>query len=374
MPMSYFDLLPVDVIRIIVNYASDKEKLLESLPDQILEAFDQRERLLQAAKLGCLKHVKTALRDGADPNVPIIKSVGRIITRDYALHTAIRHEHEDIVAHLVDKGADPTLEDQTFEGYQTALYCAVQVRRENIVQIILDTGVQVDLGHRKIARCSIDDQWKYENENRQTSWISGKETPLQYACWSGTSPHMKIIKLLVERGAELNKFVYVTPLIHAVNRRDRNLTEYLLEAGADVNKIGYPLSFGGRGQSPLNRIMDELEDAGIKVSLLEAGANPDFNNSLVTAATSGNHEDVELLLRYGADPLLKSWWESKTALEAVKLIIQRVRPGPYRKSLKKIASILGDSYVCSPSDDERDGTMLYNEYVKKENWMLQEPL
>ena len=162
--------------------------------------------------------------------------------------------------------------------------------------------------------------------------------------------------------------------MHAVNRGDRNLTKYLLEAGADVNKIGYPLSFGGRGQSPLNRIMDELEDAGIKVTLLEAGANPDFNNSLVTAATSGNHEDVELLLRYGADPLLKSWWESKTALEAVKLIIQRVRPGPYRKSLKKIAGILGDACVCSPSDDERDGTMLYNEYVKKENWMLQEPL
>lgn len=370
--MSYFDHLPVDIIRLIAEHTSDKEKLLESFPDQVLEACDPQERLVRAAKLGCLKHVKTAMRDGADPNVPMTKRVGRIITKDFALHTAIRHEHENVVEYLIDK-ADPALEDQTFGGYQTALYCAVQVRNEKIVRMVLGTGVGVDLGHRKIARCSIDDQRRYESENRPTLWICGAETPLQYACWSGTQPHMKIIKLLVENGAELNEFADVTPLIHAVNRLDRDLTVYLLEAGADVNKVGYPLSFGGRGQSALNRIMDQFEDRGIKVVLLEAGADPDFNNVLVSAATSGNHEDVELLLRYGADPRLKSWWECKTALESVKLVISRVGPGPYRKSLKKIAETLGGACVSSSSDDERDGTMLFNEYLKKVHWKLEDP-
>ena len=369
------DSLPLDIIRQVVNSSSDPEKLFEAIPDQTLEIFEPQTRLVKATKLGSIKHVKTALRDGADPNV----SIDATHCKNLALHTAICHKHINIVVHLLEIGADPALEDQMDSAnllgdrtnvYQTALYRAVQTGNEELVSLILDTKVDVELGQRTIEHCSEDDRRKLEKKNKPTSWIT-KETPLEYAC-GRYQPNMAIIKMLVEHGADVNAGSYIPLFCLAICRQwNRELITYLLEVGADVNKPGWgPIC----PQSALTRILD-MHDNDLKVQLLEAGADPNFNEALITQALNGKDENVELLLRYGADPNLKSQWDGKTALESVKHKLDHEtrwsesgarKPGPFRKSMKKIARMLGDDFVYSTSDDEKDGPILYTEHCRRE--------
>ena len=367
-----FDSLPLDIIRQIVNSSSDPEKLFEAMPDQTLEIYEPQTRLVKAATLGSIKHVKTALRDGADPNV----SVDATHCKNLALHAAICHKHINIVVHLLEIGADPALEDQMDSAnllhrtnvYQTALHRAVKTGNEELVSLILDTKVDVELGQRTIEHCSEDDRRKLEKKNKPTSWIT-KETPLEHAC-GRLHPNMAIIKMLVEHGADVNAG-YIPPLCLAICRPwNRELITYLLEVGADVNKPGW-VPFP---QSALTRILD-MHDNDLKVQLLEAGADPNFNEALIIQALKGKDENVELLLRYGADPNLKGRWDGKTALESVKHKLDHEtrwsecgarRPGPVRKSMKKIAKMLGDDFVYSTSDDEKDGPILYTEHCRRE--------
>jgi len=362
------DSLPLDIIRQIVNSSSDPEKLFEAIPDQTLEIFEPQTRLVKATKLGSIKHVKTALRDGADPNVFATHC------KNLALHTAICHKHINIVVHLLEIGADPALEDQMDSAnllhrtnvYQTALYHAVQTGNEELVSLILDTKVDVELGQRTIEHCSEDDRRKLEKKNKPTSWIYTEETPLERAC---TPANMAIIKMLVEHGADVNAGSYIPLFCLAICHRNRELITYLLEVGgADVNKPGWGPH---HPQSALTRILDD-HDNDLKVQLLEAGADPNFNEALITQALNGKDENVELLLRYGADPNLKSRWDGKTALESVKHKLDHEtrwsesgarRPGPFRKSMKKIAKMLGDD---STSDDEKDGPILFTEHCRRE--------
>ena len=366
------DSLPLDIIRQIVNSSSDPEKLFEAIPDQTLEICEPQTRLVKAATLGSIKHVKTALRDGADPNVFATHC------KNLALHTAICHKHINIVVHLLEIGADPALEDQMDSAnilhrtnvYQTALYHAVQTGNEELVSLILDTKVDVELGQRTIEHCSEDDRRKLEKKNKPTSWIYTEETPLQHACFR-LHPNMAIIKMLVEHGADVNAGSYIPPFCLAICYRNRELITYLLEVGADVNKPGWgPIC----PKSALTRILDD-HDNDLKVQLLEAGADPNFNEALITQALNGKDENVELLLRYGADPNLKGRWDEKTALESVKHKLDHEtrwsesgarKPGPFRKSMKKIARMLGDDFVYSTSDDEKDGPILYTEHCRRE--------
>lgn len=380
--MAHFDSLPLDVIRQIVDrvHIYDPEKLFEAMPDQTLEICEPQTRLVKAATYGSIKHVKTALRDGADPNVFATHC------KNLALHAAIRHKHINIVVHLLEIGADPALEDQmggvTYDCgqrtnvYKTALYRAVETGNEELVSLILDTKVDVELGERTIEHCSEDDRRKLEKKNKPTSWIT-KKTPLERAC---TPANMAILKMLVEHGADLNAG-YIPPLCLAICHRNRELITYLLEVGADVNKPGWGPH---HPQSALTRILDDDYVNDLKVQLLEAGADPNFDEALINQALKGADENVELLLRYGADPNLKSRWDEKTALESVKHKLDHEtrwsergarEPGPLRKSMKKIAKMLGDDFVYSTSDDEKDGPILFTEHCRRERkrfWEMEE--
>jgi len=316
-----FDTLPFDVIRRIVanvgtvcGHEYYQEILFESMPDQTLEIFEPQTRLLKAIIYGCIKHINSALTDGADINKPTFLKI--------------------------------PWENQPWESFRT---------------------------------------------------------PLQVAC-DVSEPNVKIVKLLVEHGANVNDIGYTndpsclgeecrTPLMLAVDscNPDRDLINYLLEQGADVNKASdkgcnpnkkgllngkTPLwqllsstkfALGIFGFSKLPSLPSEnlhLEESDIKIQLLEAGADPNCHRqALLKQAIEGHDENVEILLRYGAEDNI-CVYTGRTALESVqdKLNGERPpRPGPYRKSLKRIVGLLGGDVP----DDDSDGPITYVEAIRR---------
>lgn len=316
-----FDTLPLDIIHRIVDNVGTvcghehyREIMFESMPDQTLGIFEPQTRLLKAIIYGCIKHIKTALTDGAEINKPT----------------------------LLKK----PWENQRWESFLT---------------------------------------------------------PLQVAC-DVCEPNVKIVKLLVEHGANVNDIGYTndpscrgqecrTPLMLAVDscNPDRELINYLLEQGADVNKASdkgcNPNKKGLlNGKTPLWQLLSStrfalgifgsklpsfpsenlhLEESDIKIQLLEAGANPNcYRQALLKQAIEGHDENVEILLRYGAEDN-RCVYTRRTALESVQDILngeRPPRPGPYRKSLKIIVRLLGGD----APDDENDGPITYVEAIRRQ--------
>lgn len=122
-------------------------------------------------------------------------------------------------------------------------------------------------------------------------------TPLILACRHG---HFEVVKLLVERGAELNWDQGDNPLNLAIENGDLKLAEFLISKGAKVNtSVGSPPLHIAVGAPENRRELAEL--------LLSNGADINerkYQENALTVAirTSGNVIDVmRLLLESGID-------------------------------------------------------------------------
>jgi ankyrin repeat protein len=174
----------------------------------------------------------------------------------------------------------------------------------------------------------------------------GGFTPIHLASANG---HVKVVKLLIEGGAELNARNQdgATPMIKAVQGKHLEVVEMLIREGADVNLQD------DTGNNPLLLALDEsipeiaailIPIAKMKVKtkggstplhmavsretgsvgpLLERGVpvNAQDNRgwtALHMAASSGDSETVSLLLEKGADPTIKNKREETPFMIAVR--------------------------------------------------------
>lgn len=173
---------------------------------------------------------------------------------------AIGEQDVERVRAALAHGADPnaTYEEQPFRG-ETALYDAVFVGNEEIVEMLLERGANV------AAEAPEDGA-----------------TSLHIAAEHGDRSILRRL-LQTDIGPHLGTFDYIerTPLHCAVRRGDVEAARMLLEAGADVNAVNE------------ERIGE---------------------SALADAAEGGWPEMVELLLVAGADPL-RPGWVGKTPLD-----------------------------------------------------------
>jgi ankyrin repeat protein len=94
------------------------------------------------------------------------------------------------------------------------------------------------------------------------------QTPLMHSCYSG---EMRIIKLLVESGANVNAFDIngITPLHILINRRDDDLCDYILSQGVALDKQDK------QGCTPLaTAVINDY--AYLVFKLLKLGADPNI--------------------------------------------------------------------------------------------------
>ena len=199
---------------------------------------------------------------------------------------------------LLDQGASPNSRDAV--TFSTALYRAVSRAEPDVVELLLKRGADPNL--RSGPR-----------EKRQP----GKGIlPLSMALEKTPSKLMerdrlKIARLLVENGADLNAFDInpsgggfgYTALFQAVVRKNVKVVRYLLEKGADPN-AGIKDNDTALHQSVWNfKVSIEITRL-----LLKAGADPNLVTRdgtplfYLLGTSFGNIRGMKALLKAGADP------------------------------------------------------------------------
>ncbi|XP_024317709.1 26S proteasome non-ATPase regulatory subunit 10 isoform X4 [Brachypodium distachyon] len=175
---------------------------------------------------------------------------------------AIGFENVDVVRYLLNHDADT---EKLNEDGLTPLYVAAAIGQCEIVEVLLSKGAHIDA-------------------------LSTGETALHAAAHGR---HDNVVKILLDHCADHNKINFgdCTPLVCAIDARSLKCVKLLLEAGADVNCVGF--------ETPL------IVAAGIGLTdilkcLVLAGADPNVHDSfgrtpVEIAACYSTRKDVEIL-------------------------------------------------------------------------------
>ncbi|KAH0547754.1 hypothetical protein FGG08_000011 [Glutinoglossum americanum] len=231
--------------------------------------------LSRVAERGCEAAVKLLLERGAQ-----LESKSN--SGQTPLSWAAERGHEAVVKLLLKRRAE--LESKDDEYGQTPLSWAAQRGHESVVKLLLERGAELE---------SKDDEYG--------------QTPLSWAANRGHKA-IAIVKLLLERSAQLESkddAYGQTPLSWAANRGHKAIVKLLLERGAELgSKDTY-------GRTPLSWAAERGHEAVVKL-LLERGAELESKDTygrtpLSWAAQWGREAVVKLLIERGAEKSSLTW-------------------------------------------------------------------
>lgn len=272
----------------------------------------------------------TGIYDGCMPQAFNEAFPDRICGPDVysVLQLAIKAKQPEIVAMLLENGADP---EYTSKLKYRPIHLAIRHQQPEALNLLLRRGVDVN----------IKDLWGYAplhyvaflpasaesiryaellvernaNVDQKIDAPIGKFAPLHLAAFNG---HTELVLLLIRRSAtvDLEDGQGCTPLWCSINSayESRDIIRSLVQAGAKPNRtnrfemVGPPpnLYF----YTPLTLAIAKNKLGAAKV-LLENGADVnqfDGNGEtpLLVAVNFDNAEAVELLLKFGANPSTKN--------------------------------------------------------------------
>jgi len=229
----------------------------------------------------------------------------------------------ELVRALLELGA----EVDAFSDYGVPLLEASRLGNEDLTQLLLDYGADIDLksggkeyprttalqvasenGHEDIVRCLLQ-----RGANINLGGDNTGHSPLAQATIHGQTA---VAMLLLERGADVNLrrendtccTALQATMAEVLHKYDLSTTRLLLKHGADVNIPGGRT--GNALQAACSRTisLDSHRFSRVRVVqlLLDYGADVhaqggEYGNALQAAAYSGNRSVVDLLLRHGAD-------------------------------------------------------------------------
>lgn len=228
--------------------------------------------LSQAAITGNAEIIAALLEAGADADE-------RGADDQTALMIIARTNNIDAARVLVEAGADVNAVEQ-WRG-QTALMWAAAQQRPEMVKFLLDNGADVDAQ-------SLPNNWERQvtAEPRMKILPVGGLTPLLYAAREGCT---LCTEYLIEAGADIDKTdpEGVTPLVMANLNAKWDSARLLLEAGANPDKWDI------YGRTPLYTAVD--------YNTIPHGGRPDR----LSADLTTSYEIIELILARGGNPNLQ---------------------------------------------------------------------
>lgn len=186
------------------------------------------------------------------------------------LHLACKNQNAKMISRLLRAGADPNLTKWTGES---ALMTCANTGTAPAVRELLDKGADVN------AR---------ESKEQQTALM-----------WAAAEKHPEVVKLLIERGANVN----------AVSRVIPEPDPFLIETPGSMGQ-NFPTTLRFReltgGFTPLLFAAQQGDLESTRL-LLDAGADIDFateeeGSALVIATAAGHEELANFLLERGANP------------------------------------------------------------------------
>ncbi|WP_370277550.1 ankyrin repeat domain-containing protein [Pontibacterium sp.] len=221
-----------------------------------------------------------------------------------ALHIAADKRQYDVVAYLLEKGADPNIKDKY--GNPPLKFA---VRNIKITKLLVESGAVInDRGERGSSSLTYA---KATNSLDSLSFLISKGANVNadsILCFSGYKKKLiKTAEILIRSGSKINT-VYEngwSPL-HCASRNNEYLTSYLISVGADVNIRGE------NGETPLFvaafNTIPTLVEKGANLEIVDdLGNTPIFSlvfkrkrvAALIEAGANVNH-----INKYGVSPLI----------------------------------------------------------------------
>ena len=279
-------------------------------------------KLIKAVKKGETEQVKELLAKGADVNakdkgslwISIIKYLCEAITdecflypKDWtALMWAVGADHNEIVQLLLDNGANVNVRAGILN--MTALVWAVTLKNKKAVQLLLDVkkidvNTQDNIGETALMKAITNGDLeivkslieKGADVNIKAKYATGY-TALMLA---SLEPDIKIIKLLIKKGADVNAnegAILPWALTSSKNKELKKIVKLLIEKGADIK--------GKNGRLALIKAV-EKDYTEIARFLIKKRAdvnvkNKDGMTALKQALKNKNSEMINILKQAGA--------------------------------------------------------------------------
>ncbi|KIW05058.1 uncharacterized protein PV09_04213 [Verruconis gallopava] len=338
---SYYGLVPV--VKALIETIQEDENQLEVLNLALVGASRGGQPEVIDILLASGADVKATicgdlLKDAAESGVPdAVKKLidagapvkdGELYEGD-ALHTACITGQSESVQLLLDHGFDMHKRSQR---YGTPLSAALLKNHQETVKVLMCNGADVNFpaegGWNPLAVAaehSCPELVRLLLE--KGAKIAPMSNPLAEAAKRGD---LDVVKLLLKHGANINGFTddfYGTALKGAIQSRNTELLDFVLQAGADIHQRGgdemYPVDmaiFSGNvaaAEKLLNlgatfgpQALEEALDFSFKYHLvpilLAKGANPNeehekFGSILQYAIARSDFEQVRHLVEAGAD-------------------------------------------------------------------------
>ncbi|KAH8885863.1 ankyrin [Thozetella sp. PMI_491] len=257
----------------IMNGHDDTVRLLLE-PRYLLSPVEQRPEftraLIAGARAGHL-HLIHALLDATGESINNHPWLG-----ENMLWEACRYSHEDVVQMLLDSGVDidATPRPESLCRYGRALSLAAWVGDSRMVRFLLERGAKVNL-----------ERVKYQ--------------PIVYAALRG---HQEVVEILIERGASVDKAFWTATrenqdaLVQAIINKNPRFISFLVGAGVSLNQpAGQELPII-TAQLSAPWIVDHLRSLGAEGG--ESGIQPERSE-----------DEVREQQCYGRIYVLKRTWE-----------------------------------------------------------------
>ncbi|HEX2948928.1 MAG TPA: ankyrin repeat domain-containing protein [Armatimonadota bacterium] len=233
------------------------------------------------------------------------------------VHFACMSGSQDIVSLLLDKGVD--VNTSTVAGY-TTMYYACQSHNIKLASFLLDRGASVNMTFTPRANNQgIEDTLKWligaNGKRRPNLQMS---SPLLLAA---LTQQTDMAKLLVEHGARLTDATPdegINALHLAVMTDNKNLLEYLVQKGMDVN------SPTASGFTPLHCAC-ATQNIDVATWLLDHGADTALAVRLPDSLINGDPQEAAKLPTFGT-PLMMAMLQGNTALEQLLLDHDKAAP------------------------------------------------
>ncbi|KAJ7323032.1 ankyrin repeat-containing domain protein [Mycena albidolilacea] len=236
---------------------------------------------LTAASLhGHVNIVKLLLVKGADVNTPGKESAS-------ALHTAISIGHENIARLLMEHGADLGVE---VKSHPRLLTKAASTGHKNFVHLLIDNGARWDSIDSSIApwpreHCSVAAKRNASGGHLDSALVAAV-----------SNSNENIAQLLIENGAEVNLHLKFdgTVLARAAYFGHAAVVQLLIDSGADP--VDYRTALVAAACAGHNNIVQLLVNNGADVN----GRDKQYGSAIEAASKRGYKSMVQMLLRNGA--------------------------------------------------------------------------